>query len=125
MHLDHFKQVNDELGYSAGDRLLREIAGRLKRQTRPQDSVARWGGEEFMILLPDTEEKGAIAAAEKLRAVLHQEPFEIGSEQPRSQTGSIGVAVYDGKETSTHLIFRVDKALYMAKECGRNRVVMA
>lgn len=125
LDLDHFKRINDKFGHQAGDRVLREVGNRLKLHTRQQDSVARWGGEEFLMLLPDTEEQGATTAAEKLRAALHQLPFEVGNVTPVSQTGSFGIAVYDGREPASRLIARADQALYMAKECGRNRVVVA
>ncbi|MFC4261059.1 diguanylate cyclase [Marinobacter lacisalsi] len=125
LDLDYFKRVNDEFGHQAGDRVLREIANRLKLHTRQQDCVARWGGEEFLVLLPDTEEQGAMTTAEKLRTALHEHPFEIGNRPPVSQTGSFGIAVYDGRESASRLIARADQALYMAKECGRNRVVVA
>ena len=111
LDLDHFKRVNDDFGHLAGDRVLREVANRLKLHTRQQDCAARWGGEEFLMLLPDTEEQGAMTAAEKLRAALHQHPFEIGKAPPVTQTGSFGIAVYDGREPASRLIARADQAL--------------
>ncbi|GGY70296.1 GGDEF domain-containing protein [Marinobacter zhanjiangensis] len=125
LDLDHFKRVNDNFGHQAGDRVLREVANRLKLHTRQQDCVGRWGGEEFLMLLPDTGEQGAMTAAEKLRTALQQHPFEIGDAPPVSQTGSFGIAIYDGRESASRLVARADQALYMAKECGRNRVVVA
>lgn len=125
LDLDHFKQVNDRYGHQSGDTVLQEVAHRLKTNTRQQDCVARWGGEEFLVLLPDTEEKGAMVAAEKLKTALGQVPIEVGPAGALSQTGSFGVAVYDGREETRRLIARADQALYMAKECGRNRAVMA
>ena len=125
LDLDHFKRVNDQFGHDAGDRVLREVGNRLKSNSRQQDCVARWGGEEFLILLPDTDEEGAMVAAEKFRAALHSLPFEIGMPPPVTQTGSFGIAIYDGRENASRLVARADQALYMAKECGRNRVVVA
>ncbi|WP_227663021.1 diguanylate cyclase domain-containing protein [Marinobacter daqiaonensis] len=78
----------------------------------------RWSDEEFLILLPDNDEKGAVAASEKLRKALTAHPVELGKAGPVNHTGSFGVAV-------SRLIARADKSPYMAKECGRNRIVLA
>lgn len=125
MDLDHFKRVNIRYGQRAGDAVLNEVARRLKANTRQQDCVGRWSGEVFLILLPDTDEKGALAAAEKLKAALQKAPIDLGSHGSHQQTSSFGVAVYDGREEITRLVARADQALHMAKECGRNRAVMA
>lgn len=125
MDLDLFKQVNDTQGYKAGDTVLREVASRLKAHTRQQDGLCRWGGEEFLILLPDTQEKGATAAADNIRKALQNTPIETGRGEPLRQTGSFGIAVFDGRESADRLIARASQALLMAKECGRNRAVVA
>lgn len=125
MDLDHFKQVNIRYGQRSGDAVLREVARRLKGHTRQQDCVARWSGEVFLIFLPETDEKGAMAAAEKLKVALQKSPIDLGTHGAHQQTCSFGVAIYDGREEITRLVARADQALHMAKECGRNRAVMA
>lgn len=125
LDLDLFKQVNEQIGQQGGDSIIREVAARLRAHTRQQDGVARWGGGEFLVLLPDTSEKGATAAAENLKRALHDTPFTVGKLAPLKQTGSLGIAIYDGRETSDRLVARARQAQHMAKECGRNRVVVA
>lgn len=125
LDLDLFKRVNDSLGHQAGDAVLKEVANRLKANTRQQDDIARWGGEEFLILLPDTDEKGATAAAANLRSSLQNAPISIQQHAPLHQTASFGIAVYDKRETAERLVARAGQALHMAKECGRNRAVVA
>jgi diguanylate cyclase len=122
--LDHFKRVNDAHGHPIGDRALQEAAVCIERTLRDVDVLARWGGEEFAVLLPMTPLRGAAAIAERLRATVEAEPFEVdGVAVPI--TVSIGVAeiVPDGPDALTESYQIVDHALYEAKHSGRNRVV--
>ncbi len=123
--IDHFKQVNDRFGHPAGDEVLRELAGRAMRQVRSVDLVGRLGGEEFVVVMPETSLSGAVVVAERLRAAVADEPFilkENGGKLPI--TVSVGIAVTGvEKETQESLLKRADEALYAAKNAGRNRVV--
>lgn len=116
--VDWFKLVNDRLGHETGDRVLREVAARVLGQLRASDIVARWGGEEFLVLAPEAGMLEAIALAEKLRRILAEGPFEGAGRQ----SASFGVAQFDGRETFSALVGRADCALYRAKAEGRNRV---
>ena len=118
LDIDHFKKVNDVFGHSVGDSVLINIAEILQINIREDDMVARWGGEEFVILLPHTEIKGAFLLAEKIRLLI-----EENSSIDIKITASLGVGVYDQKESKTEFFEKVDNALYKAKELGRNRVV--
>lgn len=121
--IDHFKQVNDRHGHLAGDAVLREVARRLQRGLRSVDRLARFGGEEFVLVLMETDEAKAVALAERLRGQVAAEPFEAGTAAPLPVTISAGVAVFprDGA-TIPAVIDAADKALYAAKAEGRNRV---
>ncbi len=116
--LDHFKAVNDRLGHLAGDTVLREVVTRLSRRIRETDMLARWGGEEFLILLPGTDERGACQLAETLRRAVADAPFGDAGAMTLSQ----GVAAYRPGESVSDWIARVDAALYSAKANGRDRV---
>ena len=120
--VDHFKRVNDEYGHSAGDKVLARCGALLKSHTRPTDIVARFGGEEFMVLLPHTNLAQALIKAEQLRSVFAAEPF---APLTRSLTSSFGVTELLREENSESFLSRVDGALYQAKAEGRNRVVAA
>lgn len=122
MDLDHFKRINDSFGHAAGDAALRAAAGRVQEMIRKQDIIARWGGEEFIVLLPDTALPEAVALAERLRAKLADEPVVVdGMEVP--VTASFGVAARDAEVFDIEeLISRADRSLYRAKQDGRNRV---
>ena len=115
---DHFKQVNDNFGHNAGDDVLKSIAHLAKAQVRKSDIVGRWGGEEFLIVLPETDQDGAAKVAENIRVAVAQHDFGL----PRRVTVSSGVACYQGPEQAEELLQRADSALYRAKEKGRNRV---
>lgn len=119
LDLDHFKKINDLHGHFGGDMALKEVAKRLGAKVRRSDMIGRLGGEEFAILLPCTDEVGAARLAEHLREALASEPIgEIGR-----VTGSFGVAQFDpGSDDAASLLSRADKALYAAKEAGRNCV---
>ena len=125
LDLDHFKQINDTHGHPAGDQVLKEFAYRCKCSVREIDLVGRYGGEELILLLPDTDRKLAMQVAERLRASIAATPINVaGLEIPL--TVSIGVATKD--EHTLHLetlIARADQAMYIAKHRGRNRVAIS
>lgn len=118
--IDHFKGVNDELGHAAGDEVLKAVGRSLVRHVRQGDLVSRWGGEEFLVSLPNTSATGAIQVAERLR-----QRISALSDLPASVTVSIGIAACRMDETAGELITRADEALYTAKNGGRNRVALA
>ena len=125
--LDHFKTVNDTRGHQFGDFVLAETAVILRQNLRETDIVARNGGEEFAVLLPETNITQALAVAEKLREAFAGYTFDNGEAQPISLTLSLGVAVLShGKpDADLALVAAADAALYAAKEAGRNRTVAA
>ncbi len=123
--IDHFKSVNDTYGHDIGDVVLKEFAGRLKRSVRGMDLACRLGGEEFVVIMPDTDIERACQVAERIRGQIASETFDIGkSRQPLKVTASVGVAALERAEDTAEVIFkRADQALYTAKREGRNRVV--
>lgn len=123
---DHFKDVNDTFGHAAGDSVLRSISRLLIDSVRSVDSIGRFGGEEFVIVLPEMDLEEARDTAERLRRRVEEEPQPLGNGQTVPLTISIGVAVYPdhGQSTST-LCAAADKAMYLAKDRGRNCVAMA
>lgn len=125
LDIDHFKTVNDQHGHLAGDDVLHELSDRMLRQVRSVDLVARFGGEEFVVVMPETNLTGAVVVAERLRAAVIAEPFAIPTTGQRvAVTISIGVAAAaDGDGAVDSLLKRADDALYKAKHRGRNRVV--
>jgi diguanylate cyclase (GGDEF)-like protein len=122
LDIDHFKRINDTYGHFTGDAVLRETAIRLRGNMRPYDQVGRYGGEEFLVVLPNCDLAQAANQAERMRARLHCTPMLVdGVEIPVS--ASFGVTVSDGTERSPDLFVRVaDEALYRAKAGGRNCV---
>ncbi len=116
--LDHFKEVNDVLGHGAGDEVLQKVAREFRSSVREQDTVGRWGGEEFVFLLPDTELAGALRVAENLRRRVADLAIEAGRGR---LTVSLGAAQYRPGTDVEESISRADRALYRAKEGGRNR----
>ena len=121
--IDHFKQVNDRHGHPVGDAVLRELAARALRQLRSVDLVGRFGGEEFVVVMPETNLAGALVVAERLRAAVGDVPFDIpGTGGDLAVTVSVGVAVASERDTLEALMKRADDALYIAKNAGRNRV---
>jgi two-component system cell cycle response regulator len=123
--IDYFKAINDTHGHDAGDDVLREFALRLRKSIRGIDLACRHGGEEFVIVMPETDMAVATMVAERLRRRIATEPFAIGEESGKIQvTISIGIAALSGKkDTAPALLKRADQALYRAKRDGRNRVV--
>lgn len=123
--LDRFKTVNDTYGHDGGDDVLREFAKRLRRNVRGIDLACRYGGEEFLVVLPDTEGQDAERVAERIRAEIERTPFIVGREGTSvSITISVGVScVKHAPDSVEALIKRADVALYEAKRGGRNRVV--
>jgi diguanylate cyclase (GGDEF)-like protein len=120
--LDHFKDINDTYGHAAGDDVLRHVASLGKIVFRSSDLFARWGGEEFVCLLPGTDEWGAILAAEKLRSAIEQLSIISGG-KPIAVTASVGVSSVDSEDqVIDHALLRADRALYRAKDEGRNCV---
>ena len=122
--IDFFKKVNDTHGHDAGDTVLREFAARFRRNTRGIDLACRLGGEEFIIIMPDTEIARAYQVGERLRACIAAEPFQINTSTHLRVTASVGLATLEGPNDTPETLFkRADQALYAAKREGRNRVV--
>jgi two-component system cell cycle response regulator len=117
--VDHFKQVNDRFGHNMGDEVLVEVGRALQHTLREVDLVGRWGGEEFLVLLPDTDVTGAEIVGERLRAGIEAlPPFNAG---PERVTCSVGVACFESSDSTSGFVDRADQALYRAKKAGRNR----
>jgi diguanylate cyclase (GGDEF)-like protein len=126
--IDHFKQVNDSIGHLAGDVVLREVAGRVKNELRLSDTLGRFGGEEFVVLLPETGLDDAVNVAERIRTSIADKPFPLVQGE-RRVTVSIGVARLDVAASdqvihasAQQMLTEADAALYQAKHEGRNRV---
>jgi len=125
--LDFFKKINDTHGHLVGDRILKEVAQRLKAECRDDiDWVARYGGEEFVAVLPETNAEGAFVLAERMRQAIESGPFDIGSGKKLELTMSFGAAGYscvpETGVSTNELLGQADLCLYQAKEQGRNRV---
>jgi diguanylate cyclase (GGDEF)-like protein len=130
--VDHFKRVNDTIGHQAGDDVLREVAARIKMELRLSDALARFGGEEFVVLLINADLRAAAGVADRIRAGVADKPFDLAGGQYLTVSVSIGVAAldeaaHDGaiEGVAQQLLASADGALYQAKEAGRNRVMMA
>ena len=117
--IDHFKLVNDNYGHNIGDAVLRDVAAVLKENLREADSLGRWGGEEFLVVAPETSTEGARAIAEKLRDAVANHSFI----RDIKVTISVGVASLLNDEWEDDMVRRADEAMYMAKNSGRNRIV--
>lgn len=119
LDLDHFKKINDQLGHLVGDEILVSVSMLLQNSIRKTDMIARWGGEEFVLLFPETDLPAAVKIAETLRTKIETYPFD----KVKKVTCSIGVVQFDMFESEDELLKRADDNLYRAKELGRNRVV--
>jgi two-component system cell cycle response regulator len=124
LDIDYFKAVNDTYGHDAGDDVLREFAIRIRKSIRGIDLACRLGGEEFVIVMPETDMSVATMVAERLRRRIASEPFPVqqGS-RSIAVTISIGIAALGTNDDTASLLRRADQALYRAKRDGRNRVV--
>jgi two-component system, cell cycle response regulator len=126
LDIDHFKHVNDTYGHDAGDQLLKCFAARVKRSVRGADLMCRLGGEEFVVVMPDTNLSTAEIVGERIRAAVAGAPFPLENDaQTISVTVSIGVAESPGEEAPNSLLKRADQALYRSKNGGRNKVTAA
>jgi diguanylate cyclase (GGDEF)-like protein len=123
LDLDHFKKINDTRGHDAGDRVLKKVAEVIEQNIRDHDYPGRWGGEEFVIVMPGTNRKGALEIAERIRKAIATTEFE--PEDPLHVTASFGISEQRDNEEFAVTLKRVDKALYDAKQQGRNRCVVA
>lgn len=119
--IDHFKRINDSFGHETGDQVLRLVAGIIERQCRASDVVARAGGEEFLLVLPDTDVAAARVLAERIRAAIGDHPLVV-EQQRIPVTVSLGVAGGEGAVRLDALAAEADRAMYLAKRGGRNRV---
>ena len=122
--IDRFKQVNDNYGHDGGDVALKHVANLFKDTVREQDGVARWGGEEFLFVLPTTNESNGVVLAEKIRETLQSTPVQIKNSS-LTITASFGVAQIQLENGVNNALSLADKALYRAKEKGRNKVLSA
>ncbi len=120
--IDLFKKINDTYGHSAGDAILVNISSILNTEKREIDQVARWGGEEFLVLLPETNLKGAVLSGNKIRKSISAKPV-IHEGQEIHVTMSFGVSEYNGETPIEKTIDLADQRLYLAKNSGRNKVV--
>ncbi len=125
--LDHFKRINDGFGHAVGDSVLKQFARLLRQNVQGRDTAARFGGEEFALILPRTERLGARHVAERVRQELAARAFVVTGSRKRlgTVTASLGVAEWRRGESAADLIGRADAALYKAKNSGRNRVIVA
>ncbi len=119
--IDHFKRVNDTYGHEAGDYILKELSRLMAEKLRLQDTVGRWGGEEFLIMLPETGVNGASFVAEKLRMAIQNHEF-LYHEHQLTITVSFGISIYKDEMTIDRCLKKADDNLYLAKKQGRNRV---
>lgn len=118
LDIDHFKRINDRFGHDVGDEVLISLSNLLKKQCRKSDVIARWGGEEFLVLLPDTDVEGALTFSERVA----QDMSLVNLPEDHKVTISQGIAVHQAGETLEQTLKRTDTALYRAKELGRDRI---
>jgi two-component system cell cycle response regulator len=124
LDIDYFKSINDNHGHDAGDDVLREFALRIRKSIRGIDLACRFGGEEFVVVMPETDLAVATMVAERLRRRIATEPFTIQQgARALEVTISIGIAALGAGDTAAAVLKRADQALYRAKRDGRNRVV--
>ena len=122
--IDRFKLVNDRYGHLAGDAALRAVAGALANSVRASDRVGRFGGEEFVVVLPEAGSREALLIAERLRTRIQAVSVGAADDEPLSASIGVACAPADGADLAD-LLLAADAALYRAKECGRNRVLLA
>ncbi|WP_168464145.1 PleD family two-component system response regulator [Wolbachia endosymbiont of Ctenocephalides felis wCfeT] len=125
--IDHFKAVNDDFGHNAGDELLKQVSKRISENIRVTDLLARFGGEEFVVVMPDTNISSACFIAERVHEIIAKTPFKLlGQDTEHEITVSIGVAEMESSDlyNTKQFIMRADKHLYKAKNSGRNKVVV-
>ena len=123
LDMDSFKHINDTHGHDVGDRVLQVIASVTKEVKRVSDVAARIGGEEFAMLLPDTDRDGAIKLAQRLRRTINEQVIAAAKGAPIQVTASIGVATMSHADHGLdHILTHADRALYRAKDSGRNQV---
>jgi diguanylate cyclase (GGDEF)-like protein len=120
--IDGFKSINDEYGHDCGDVILKSVTADMKSGIRAQDQLARWGGEEFLFLLPETSVEGAATLAEKIRSTVAGRTYSYGRGD-FAVTITMGVAEYGGEDEMDPTLIRADRALYQGKRQGKNRVV--
>lgn len=123
--VDHFKGINDTYGHQSGDEVLRQVAAAIVENVRPSDFVFRYGGEEFLVVLVETNAHQAFTVAERVRVAVQDRPVKMGSQADVSVSVSVGVAEHCGHPDENFLIKSADTALYQAKQRGRNRVITA
>jgi two-component system cell cycle response regulator len=124
--LDYFKTINDTYGHLVGDEVLKQTAQRIKQSLRSKDLFARFGGEEFILLLPETDSNNAYSISERIRKAIESQPYQTDSiKETISNTASFGIASFKNKDSLETLINRADQALYRAKAQGRNLIVTA
>ena len=125
LDIDHFKRVNDTFGHSGGDAALKHFVNILNTNLREYDQVGRYGGEEFVILLPATDRNEAWGVAERIRSAIQFQPTILNDDLKIELTVSIGIAEFDRSRDANQSAFfeRADKALYTAKQTGRNRII--
>lgn len=122
MDMDHFKSVNDTYGHDVGDMVLKQLAAVIIQASRSAELAARFGGEEFIILMPETDAQSALGAANRIREIVEKTPFKISDTQTINKTISIGVAcLHPDGDSAESLLKRADEALYEAKNNGRNQ----
>lgn len=122
LDIDFFKKVNDVYGHVVGDDILKHFVLNVSREIRDSDILARFGGEEFIIMLPETDSKGAFLVAQKIREKIQNTPYNVNELTDIPVTVSIGIAQLGSEKLLRDLIHKADEALYGAKEKGRNRV---
>jgi len=122
--LDHFKVINDEFGHQKGDQVIKQVANTLKGSIRQVDVIGRYGGDEFFVILPETETKNAITAAKRIQKIFESKKFKIRNAVYIEIALSIGISGYPAKGVKAYreLVTRADKAMYAAKKSGRNRI---
>ncbi len=125
--IDHFKAINDNYGHALGDTALQHMVAILNQNLREYDQVGRYGGEEFIVVLPTTDRDSAWGIAERVRSAVEYQPTALNDGREISMTVSIGLALFDPKRDADRrsLMERADQALYKAKRSGRNRIIVA